>query len=82
MAEQKDPEKQGDHDIRVKTAGVVTGVNVALTAIKFILYYLSGSMAVLAESWHSFADIATSLLVFVALFKANPHWLPAAPASI
>jgi membrane protease subunit HflK len=39
-------------------------MNILLTGVKFLLYYVSGSMAILAEAWHSFTDIATSLLVF------------------
>jgi len=56
-------------DIRVKTAAAATGLNILLTAVKFLLIFLSGSMAVLAEAWHSFSDIITSLLVFLALKK-------------
>lgn len=56
-------------------AALVTGINAILTGIKFLLYYSSGSMAILAEAWHSFADIGTSLLVFIALLseKARPE---------
>ncbi len=54
-------------DIKVKTAAVVTAMNMLLTCIKFLLYFYSGSLAVLAEAWHSFADIATSGLVFIAV---------------
>ena len=52
---------------REKTAGISTGLNLGLTTAKFILYYFTGSMAILAEAWHSFSDIGTSLLVYLAV---------------
>lgn len=69
MTEQKISENQAGHSFRVKMAALVTGINAVLTVIKFILYFFSGSLAILAEAWHSFSDIATSLLVFIALLK-------------
>ncbi|MBN1626226.1 MAG: protease modulator HflK family protein [Deltaproteobacteria bacterium] len=69
MSEQKIPGNQDGRSFRVKIAALVTGINVILTFIKFILYFFSGSMAILAEAWHSFSDIATSILVLAALLK-------------
>ena len=59
------PEKKRTNAL--KTAAMVLGANVVLTGLKFVVFWLSGSLAVLAEAWHSFTDIATSALVFVAI---------------
>jgi regulator of protease activity HflC (stomatin/prohibitin superfamily) len=48
---------------------VALAIIIALTTVKFILYAVSGSMAVLSEAWHSFADIATTLLVLVSIIR-------------
>jgi len=58
-------------ELKVKTAGLSTCMNILLTCIKFAVYYFSGSMAILAEAWHSFTDIATSFLVFIAVKRAS-----------
>lgn len=58
-------------DLKVKTAAAAMALNTMLTAIKFLLYLFSGSMAILAETWHSFSDIATSLLVFIAIRRSS-----------
>jgi membrane protease subunit HflK len=60
-------------------AALVTGINAVLTAVKFLIYYGSGSMAVLAEAWHSFADIGTSFLVFIALLAEKYRRAPENP---
>ncbi len=52
---------------RAKTALFVTVLNVALTVLKFIAHSLTGSVAVLADAWHSFADITTSALVLFSI---------------
>jgi modulator of FtsH protease HflK len=54
-------------DVREKTATLATGLNVLLTVAKFALYSVTGSLAILAEAWHSFSDIATSALTYVAV---------------
>ncbi|MBN2372623.1 protease modulator HflK family protein [bacterium] len=55
-----------------KTAFISTALNVGLTSAKFILYYFTGSIAILAEACHSFSDIATSLIVYLAVhFQKN-----------
>lgn len=67
---------------RAKAALVVTALNSVLTVLKFIAYSATCSVAVLADAWHSFADIATSALVFlsivwvartVGLFEQSDH---------
>ncbi len=50
-----------------KTALAAVFTNIFLTAAKFILAYLSGSLALLAEAFHSFSDIGTSGAVFLAV---------------
>ncbi len=57
--------------IALKTAAIVVGMNIFLTGFKFIVYVFSDSLAVLAEAWHSFTDIATSGMVFFALEFTN-----------
>ena len=54
---------------RIKAAALSLFVIASMTGLKFILYYLSGSIAVLSEAWHSFSDIATTLLVLVAILR-------------
>lgn len=54
-------------DMTAKTAAVVLWMNIGLTGFKFLVYSFSGSLAVLAEAWHSFTDIATSGLVLIAV---------------
>jgi membrane protease subunit HflK len=56
-------------DIRVRTALISTGLNVLLTAFKFLLFTLTGSLAILAEAWHSCADVGTSLLVLLTVHR-------------
>jgi len=65
------PRRWKELDLKVKTAALVTGMNIVLTGIKFLLYFFSGSMAILAEAWHSFTDIATSFLVFIAVRRSS-----------
>ena len=52
---------------REKTAALSTILNIILTLLKFIMFGFTGSLAILAEAWHSFSDIATSFLVFLAV---------------
>jgi len=54
-------------DIREKAASISTALNVTLTVAKFVLYGATGSLAILAEAWHSFSDIATSALTYLAV---------------
>lgn len=41
--------------------------NILLTVVKFVLASITASIALLAEAYHSFADILSSTMVFVAL---------------
>jgi membrane protease subunit HflK len=50
-----------------KAALVAVSTNVLLTAAKFVLAAFTASLALLAEAFHSFADIGSSLAVFLAL---------------
>jgi len=52
-----------------KTALITLILNISLTVLKFVLYGACGSLVVLAEAWHSFSDIATSFMVFIAVRK-------------
>jgi len=54
---------------RIKAASISLLVVTLITGLKFILYSLSGSIAVLSEAWHSFSDIATTLLVLTTVFR-------------
>jgi len=58
-------------NIRAKTAFITTSLNISLTVLKFFLFAITGSQAILAEAWHSFSDIATSLLVLFAVSKQD-----------
>lgn len=53
----------------IKGAGVAFAIIVSLTITKFVLYFVSGSIAVLSEAWHSFTDIATTLLVLISIAR-------------
>ena len=71
---------------RIKAATLSLFVIALITGLKFILYYLSGSIAVLSEAWHSFSDIATTLLVLAAIFRqqqknASPTAGPPSPSA-
>ena len=46
--------------VRTRTALVTLVLNTVLTVLKFIAFAFTGSLAILAEAWHSFGDIATS----------------------
>ncbi|MBN1342365.1 MAG: protease modulator HflK family protein [Phycisphaerae bacterium] len=54
-------------DVREKAASISTALNVSLTVLKFVLYGATGSLAILAEAWHSSSDIATSALTYLAV---------------
>jgi len=56
-------------NITVKTAIITTSLNTILTVVKFTLFAVTGSQAILAEAWHSLSDIATSAMVVYALFQ-------------
>lgn len=54
---------------RIKAASISLLIIALITGLKFILYYISGSIAVLSEAWHSFSDIATTLLVLISILR-------------
>lgn len=54
---------------RIKAASISLVVIALITGLKFILYYCSSSIAVLSEAWHSFSDIATTLLVLLSILR-------------
>jgi len=58
-------------NIRARTALLSTGLNVLLTALKFALFTLTGSLAILAEAWHSFTDVGTSAVVLFAVTRGS-----------
>jgi len=58
--------------IKERTAGISILANIVLTILKFIAFSFTGSVAVLAEAWHSFSDITTSILVFISVREKPP----------
>ena len=56
---------------KIKTSFIAISLTLILTLLKFVFYYLSGSIAVLSEAWHSFSDITTSVLVLFALWRSS-----------
>ncbi|MCK5807650.1 cation transporter, partial [bacterium] len=42
-----------------------------ITITKFIFFSLSGSAAVLSESWHGFSDLLTSLFVLIFIYRSK-----------
>jgi divalent metal cation (Fe/Co/Zn/Cd) transporter len=54
-----------------KGGSIALAMITRLTASKFILYAVSGSIAVLSEAWHSFADIVTTLLVVISIIRQD-----------
>lgn len=58
-------------DVRERAAAIATALNILLTILKFVLFGLTGSLAVLAEAWHSLSDIATSALTYLAVRRTG-----------
>ena len=56
---------------KIKTSFIAISLTLILTLLKFVFYYLSGSIAVLSEAWHSFSDITTSVLVLFAIWRSS-----------
>lgn len=54
---------------RIKAASISLILVALITGVKFFLYAISGSIAVLSEAWHSFSDIATTFLVLVSILR-------------
>lgn len=55
---------------KIRTSLIAISITLGLTVLKFFFYFISGSVAVLSEAWHSFSDIATSVLVLLALWRS------------
>jgi membrane protease subunit HflK len=68
---------------KVTTLLIAIGVNILLIATKFFLANVSGSLALRASGWHSFADVFVSLIVLAGLILAErePHLTPSNPLS-
>ena len=58
-------------DTKKKTAIVSILLNVLLTVFKYIAYLFTASLAILGETYHSFSDILTSILVYISLKKSK-----------
>ncbi|MFO7735651.1 MAG: cation transporter [bacterium] len=56
---------------RMKSALVSVVIITIITVVKFLFFWLSDSVAVYSESWHSFTDVATSLLVFLFIWLGS-----------
>ena len=52
---------------KIKTSLISLCLVIVFTILKFFFYYISGSVAVLSEAWHSFSDIGTTALVLTSL---------------
>jgi membrane protease subunit HflK len=50
---------------RVRTSLISIGTNILLTCLKGILAFLSGSLAILADAYHSFSDLIVSCTVLI-----------------
>lgn len=57
--------------VKQKTALIAIGLNTILTSLKFIAFAFTGSIAILAEAWHSFGDIASSIIVLASLAEVK-----------
>lgn len=55
--------------IKEKASLIAIVSNAVLTVIKFAVFYFTGSIAILAEAYHSFSDIFTSILTY---FSVRP----------
>jgi len=68
-------------NVKARTALLSALVSLVLTILKFGLFFLSGSLAVLSEAWHSYTDVVTSLIVFFAVLRLGkkPAAAPAEP---
>lgn len=58
-------------DAKIKTALISTGLNTLLSLMKFVLYGMTGSLAILAEAWHSVSDIGTSIVVLLSVRRGS-----------
>ena len=56
---------------RTRTALTATLLNTAFTLTKGLVYCMTGSLAVLAETWHSLSDIVSSVCLLVTFAKQD-----------
>jgi len=63
-------------DRKSTTALIAIGINVLLILLKLILAILSGSLALLADSFHSGSDLFVSVLVFVGIRVSGKETIP------
>ena len=57
-----------------KAAYLSIGVNALLVIAKYGLASLSGSIALVADAWHSLSDVAVSLLVLAGVWISKKGW--------
>jgi cation diffusion facilitator family transporter len=73
--EQTGAEGAGNHEVAArqgkKLAIISASLNVFFAAGKLILYFLTGSFAILAETMHSLADVTGSLLIIGGLYLSE-----------
>ncbi|MGB3975164.1 MAG: cation transporter [bacterium] len=50
-----------------KTAIIVAFVDLLSIVVKFFLAAITGSLSIMADAWHSFGDLITTIMVFIAL---------------
>ena len=56
-----------------KVAIFAIALNTVLTIAKFILASITGSLALMAEAYHSFSDIWSSVMVFISVRYGKEH---------
>lgn len=56
---------------KITTLLIAIAVNILLIAVKFYLANLSGSIALRASGWHSFADVFVSIIVLIGIVLAE-----------
>lgn len=56
-----------------KVAIYAITLNTVLTFLKFVLAFVTGSLALKAEAYHSFSDIWSSIMVFVSIRYGEEH---------
>ena len=63
-------------DRKSAAALISIGINVLLVLLKLLLAVLSGSLALLADAFHSGSDIFVSLLVFIGIRVSGKETVP------
>ncbi|MFQ5953241.1 MAG: cation transporter, partial [Candidatus Omnitrophota bacterium] len=54
-----------------QTILIATGAEAVLVALRFTLAYLSGSLGLRANAWHSLADLFVAFVVYLGLVLAR-----------